>query len=158
MKFSAILGAVFLAFIAAPAAQAGAGPRFSERFAGVGPVQPQRSDARPTGTVIFVTPQAIKRPDNIYRRLTLKADPLLGTGRVVSGYSLDGLLEQRTSNLSGLLSDGFLLTIRARAGGAVRVPLKDIYGQGGVLAYAEEGRQQWQEVPRGYSGASAIYR
>lgn len=105
----------------------------------------QRQQTRPT--IIPLTVWTVRHPMNVYQTASLKADSLFGRDLVVQGYTLDGLLRRTAGNLDTLAEQGYTLTLRTRSGQMVKVPLTEVLGRGGLLAYAEAGQQQWQPFP-----------
>ena len=79
----------------------------------------------------------LKSSMNEFQVVTVRGDPLFGGPLQVQGYSLDALLRRALPDLPERLARGDTLSLLRRSGPAVRLPLRELYGKGAVIATAE---------------------
>lgn len=88
-------------------------------------------------SLIPLSDVTLKRTMNEFQVVTVRGDPLFGGTLQVQGYSLDAVLRRTLPDLPVRLARGDTISLLRRSGPAVRLPLRDLYGKGAVIATAE---------------------
>ncbi|MFC6592717.1 hypothetical protein ACFP81_12405 [Deinococcus lacus] len=108
-------------------------------------------------SLLLVTPQSLRHPAHAYREALVRADPLFGRDLTVQGVTLESVLQRQFGNLAALAEAGTLLGITDRQGHTVRIPLAQVLGQGGLLAYAVAGQSGWPPAGQPGGRTAALY-
>ena len=107
------------------------------------------------GGLLPISDTVVRRSRNVYTVLEVVDRTLYRRPIRVQGYSLDMLLRWHWPAVQTWAEAGFLITFSG-ASGATTLNLRDVYGKGGVLAYALEGAAARQPWPDGQTGEQPI--
>ncbi|PNY81148.1 hypothetical protein CVO96_06940 [Deinococcus koreensis] len=107
------------------------------------------------GGLLPVTDTVVRRTRNVYTVLEVSAPALYGRPVRVQGYSLDMLLRWHWPGIQAWAQAGFLITFSGESG-SVTLSLRDVYGHGGVLAYALDGAPAESPWPDAQAGQRRV--